>query len=420
MTFMAWHTKLSCVCALGAVVSLQSADWPQWQGPKRDSISPETGLLKEWPKGGPPLVWKSTGLGGGYNAPSVANGRVYGMGYIGEDEVVWALDLNGGKKIWTARIGPASHEFDYDQGPRATPTADGGLLFTLGGGGDLACLDNQTGKIQWHKNLKKDFGGKMMSGWGYSESPLVDGDKVICTPGGREGTLIALNKKTGELFWRTKDLTDDAAYSSAIVVEMGGVRQYIQLTPAHVVGVAADDGRLLWQANRRGSTAVIPTPVFHNNSVYVTSGYGAGCNLFKVSVNGQKFEAKEVYEDKNRRNLSNHHGGVVRIGDYIYGYGDGRGWVCQNFSTGEIVWAERSKLGKGSVSYADGRLYLRSEGGGGTLMLIEASPQGFHEYGHFDQPDRSSRNSWPHPVIADGKLFIRDQDVLLCYDIKAR
>jgi outer membrane protein assembly factor BamB len=393
-----------------------SGDWPQWRGPKRDGISTETGLLKEWPTEGPPLVWKATGLGSGYSTPSVAGGRIYGAGYRDEDEVAWCLDARDGKELWSVTTGKAARNIGYPEGPRSTPTVEDGLVYTLGAGGNLVCLDSTSGKERWHKEYKQDFGGRMMSGWGFSESPLVDGDKLLCTPGGMKGTLVALNKKTGELIWQAKDWTDRSAYASIITAEIGGAKQYIQLTDASVAGVAPEDGRLLWRAPRRGSTAVIPTPIFHDNCVFVTSGYRIGCNLFKITSEGKEFKAEEVYANHD---MENHHGGVVLIGDHLYGHSDSRGWVCMEFKTGKVVWA-KGGVGKGSVTYADGHLYTRSEGGKGNIALVEASPEGYKETGRFAQPDRSSKNSWPHPVIAGGRLYLRDQEVLLCYDVKQK
>jgi len=264
--------------------------------------------------------------------------------------------------------------------------------------------------------MQKDFSGTLPQ-WGYAESPLVDGDRVVLTPGGEKGTLVALNKKTGAVVWQTKDFTDPANYSSIIIVNYGGVKQYVQLTPANVVGVAAEDGKVLWKAARKGNVAVIPTPIFDDGSVYVTSGYGAGCNLFKVGADSGKFSAEQVYANKV---MANHHGGVIKIGPDVYGFSEGKGWTCQDFKSGEPKWQEREKLGKGSIAFADGRFYLRKEDGKGTIALIEASPEGYKEHGHFDQPKRTSMKSWTHPVIAGGKLFIRDQDLLLCYDVKAK
>jgi outer membrane protein assembly factor BamB len=392
-----------------------AGDWPQWRGPNRDAVSTETGLLKEWPAGGPPLVWKAENLGGGFSTPSIAAGRIFGMSYRGEDEVVWALDASSGKEVWNTRIVTAK-SVPHGSGSRATATIDGDLLYVLGVGGVVACLETATGKERWQKNFVDEFGGRMMSGWGYSESPLVDGDKVICTPGGEKGTVVALNKKTGAVLWQTKDLTDRAGYSSVIIAEIAGVRQYIQLTGNSLFGIATENGEILWRADRAGRTAVVPTPIYYDNHVYVTSGYGVGCNLFKITREGGKFKAEEVYANKD---MANHHGGVLRIGDHIYGHSDSQGWTCQEFKTGKTVWKNRG-VGKGSIVYADGHLYLRSEGGSGPIALVEATPDGYKEKSRFDQPDRNRLNSWPHPVIANGKLYIRDQGVLLCYDVKQK
>jgi outer membrane protein assembly factor BamB len=387
-------------------------DWSQWRGPNRDGVSLEKGLLKRWPQGGPGVVWKATGLGGGYSTPSVANGKIFGMSYRGDDEVVWALDAKTGTESWSTRIARATH-VDYGQGPRSTPTVDGDQLYTLGVGGDLVCLNATSGEERWRRQLEKDFGGRR-PGWGYSESVLVDGERVVCTPGGGNGAVVALNKKTGELIWQSKDFTDGSAYASLVIATIGGVRQYVQMTHASVAGIRADDGTLLWRYARNGPTAAVPTPVVSGDFVYATSGYGAGCHLIQIINNGSTMQPKEIYASDV---MTNHHGGVVLIGDYIYGFSDSKGWVCQNLKTGEMVWNDRGKLGKGAIAYADGLLFLRSERG--TVALIQATPEGYSEQGRFEQPDRSPHQAWPHPVIANGRLYLRDQDVLLCYDIKA-
>ena len=398
-------------------VSLSSAalafgDWPQWRGPNRDDLSTEKGLLKEWPAGGPPLVWKAAGLGAGHAGVSVVGTNVFTMGDKSGSGFAVALDRTSGKLVWTAKIGGAGAD---PAGPRSTPTVDGDWVYVLGQFGDLVCLEAATGKEVWRKGLEKDFGGRC-GGWKYSESPLVDGEKLVCTPGSAQGCLTALNKRTGAVLWQTKGFTDTAEYSSAIVEQIGGVRQYIQLTGENVVGVDAQTGKLLWRAPRRGETAVVPTPIFYDNAVYVSSGYGIGCNLFQISKAGDAFKAQQVYANTV---MVNHHGGVVRVGDYLYGYSDTKGWVCQEFKTGRLVWAHQG-VGKGSLTCADGHLYLRSEGGKGTIALVEATPARYTEKSRFDQPERSKQNSWPHPVIAGGRLYIRDQDVLLCYDVKMR
>jgi outer membrane protein assembly factor BamB len=310
-----------CLTAPFAVsVSAADADWPQWRGPNRDGISTEAGLLKRWPAGGPPLAWKIKGIGAGYSGVSVAGGRIYTMGDSTDTSFIFALNEADGKQVWAAKVGKIGGGEGYP-GPRCTPAIDDGLVFALGQFGDLVCVDAATGEARWRKHLVSDFGGRMMSDWGYSESPLVDGDRLICTPGGPRGTMIALNKKTGAELWRTKDLKDSASYSSIVPVEIGGVRQYIQLTDANVVGVAAEDGKVLWRARRSGRVAVIPTPVYHDNHVYVTSGYGVGCNLFRVTAAGGQFKASQVYANTV---MANHHGGVILLGGHTYGFSEGK------------------------------------------------------------------------------------------------
>jgi outer membrane protein assembly factor BamB len=397
-------------CLYLASTALKAADWPQWRGPNRDDVSSERGLLKQWPPGGPPLVWKANGAGAGHGGVAVSGGKVFTSGDKSESSFALALDEARGSRVWAARIGKAG---GGPAGPRCTPTVDGERVYVLGQFGDLVCLEAATGKEVWRRSLKKEFGGRC-GGWNYSESPLVDGDRVVCTPGSAQGSIVALNKRTGELLWQSREFTDAAEYSSVIAAQIGGVRQYIQLTGGNVVGVQAETGKVLWRAPRRGETATVPTPIFYEDNVYVSSGYGVGCNLFHIGKAGDSYKAEPVYANKV---MVNHHGGVVRAGDYLYGYSDGKGWVCQEFKTGRLVWKNES-VGKGSVTCADGHLYLRSEGGNGTLALVEATPEGYRETSRFDQPDRSTENSWPHPVISGGKLFVRDQDVLLCYNVR--
>jgi outer membrane protein assembly factor BamB len=403
--------NLFSTCVFGA-----GDDWPQWRGPQRDGHSPDTGLLKRWPAGGPKLLWKATGLGGGYTNVSVVGDRVFLMGDKGDSNFAIALNRVDGQPLWTAKVGKAGAPgWGGFAGPRCTPTVAGDLVFAVGQYGEVLCADAESGKELWRKNYAEDFGSHLPE-WGYCAMPLVDGDRVILAPGSPRGNLVALNMKTGELLWQSKEFTDSIHYSSPIVAEIGGVRQYIQLTDASVAGIAAADGRMLWRADRRGATAVIPTPIYRDGYVYVTSGYGAGCNLFKVATSDGNWSAKPVYSNKV---MTNHHGGVVLLGKNLYGYSDGKGWTCQDFKTGKAVWQEKSKLGKGSLAYADGMLYLRAEDGKGTIALIEATPSGYREKGRFDPPARSDKNSWPHPVVIGGHLYIRDQDALLCYDVQS-
>jgi outer membrane protein assembly factor BamB len=402
----------SLLTVTGSLALAAPGDWPQWRGPNRTDISTETGLLKEWPAGGPKLVWKATGLGAGFSTVSVVGKRVFTAGDIGDASYILCLDRDDGTMLWKAKLGKTG---GGPAGPRGTPAVDGNLVYELAQNGELVCVQAADGKEVWRKDLKKDFKGAC-GGWLYSESVLVDGNRVICTPGGKQGALLALDKKTGEVFWRCDEWTDNAEYSSPIVETIGGVRQYIQFTGNSVAGVAPDSGKLLWRAERPGRTATVPTPIYKDGFVYVASGYDVGCNLFEVKKSGDTFETAQVYANKN---MVNHHGGVVLVGNHLYGYGDGKGWVCQDFKTGDIAW-KKDSVGKGAITYADGHLYLRSEGRKGSVALVEATPEAYKEKGRFDQPERSKVESWAHPVVAGGKLYLRDQDVLLCYDVKGK
>jgi outer membrane protein assembly factor BamB len=542
-------------------------DWPQWQGPDRTAHSKETGLLKEWPKDGPPVAWKVKGLGGGDSTPSVAGGRIYGMSHRGSDEFVWALSEKDGKEIWAAKIAPA-HTQNWPQskeGPSCTPTVDGDRIYVMGLAGNVACLQTADGKVIWQRSLKSDFGGRSPM-WSFRESPLVDGDKLICTPGGDETTMVALNKLTGETIWKSlvpdragggmtqnrgpggsgpsamqidpvlsaldqdhnKEISTDeigaaptilkvldknqdgkisedevspqrgdggsegnrprprrgpgimrmmkansaldadesgtieeaeiknaavalkkldenndgklteeeagmrymgpqntgAAYSSAIAIDFGGQRQYVQFLGMTVAGVSAADGKLLWRYDRpaNGMRLNISTPLYHEGHVFATSAYGAGGGLARLTKNPNgEFAAEEVWFSKS---MENHHGGVILHDGALFGAngGNGGGYLaCLDFKTGEVLWneAESSKrrVTKGSVAFADGRIYYRTEEG--PIVLIEPSRKEYLERGRFDQPERTDKPAWAHPVIANGKLYIRDQDTLFCYNIKA-
>ena len=537
-------------------------DWPQWQGSERNAVSKETGLLKEWAQEGPPLAWKVKGVGGGDSAPSVAAGRIYGMSHRGENEIVWALAEKDGKEIWAVRIAPAFPTSwpQSKEGPSATPTVDGDRLYVMGLAGNVVCLQVADGKVLWQRHLMADFGGRMPM-WSYRESPLVDGDKVICTPGGDETTMVALNKLTGETIWKTfvpdragetqnrsesanrpnvietdlllstldtdhdktisadelaaaptvlltldknqdgklsedevtpasaapsgqgrrrggglmrmmkshsaldadesgaldpaeiknataallridanRDgkLTEDevgmkhfgpqdtgAAYSSAIAIEFGGQRQYVQFLAKTVAGVSAADGKLLWRYDKpaNGMRLNISTPIYHDGHVFAASAYGAGGGLARLTKSATgEFGAEEAWFSKS---MENHHGGVILHDGAFFGANGGNGggyMACLDFKTGEVLWNERDsdkrRVTKGSVAFADGRIYYRTEEG--PIVLIKPSRKEYLERGRFDQPERTDKPAWAHPVIANGKLYIRDQDTLFCYDVKAK
>jgi outer membrane protein assembly factor BamB len=396
--------------------SARANDWPQWRGVHRDAISAETGLLPDWPQEGPPLVWKAEGLGRGYSSVSVVAGKVFTMGDQNGEEKIIAIEAESGNQLWATKVSAADGD-----GPRCTPTVDGDRVYGLGRSGDLVCLKAADGSEVWRVNLEKDFGGRMMSGWHYSESPLVDGEKLICTPGGQQATLIALNKRTGKMIWKARvPGGDGAAYSSAIAAQVDGQKEFIQFLGKGVVGVAAEDGKFLWRYDKPANgTANCSTPIFHDHYVFASSAYRRGSGLLEVRHQGTGIKTKEVFFNKD---VKNHHGGLVLLDGYVYGAHGGNedrdpALVCLEFQTGKVMW-QSTKAGKGAIAYADGRLYYRNQDG--PMLLVEADPKKYVERGRFDQPNRSGANAWAHPVIANGKLYLRDQDVLLCYDIKKK
>jgi outer membrane protein assembly factor BamB len=305
------------------------------------------------------------------------------------------------------------YSIGWGEGPRSTPTIDADRVYALGAWGNLVCASTKDGKKLWSRSMQ-ELGGKTF-GWGYSESPTVDGPKVLCTPGGPEGAIAALDKMTGQTLWQSKELTDQAQYASLVPATIHGVPQYVQRTMQALVGVAAEGGKLLWRAPWEGRTAMIPTPIVKGNFVFGTGGYGIGCKMVEVKADGT---ANEVYRNGA---MENHHGGVILIGDHIYGHSKD-GWTCLDFKTGEPKWVEKQKLGKGAIAYAGGRLYLLGEKTG-DVVLIEPSPAGWSEKGRFTlSPQSQVRNPkgaiWTHPVISNGRLYLRDQDLIYCYAVK--
>jgi outer membrane protein assembly factor BamB len=389
-------------------------DWPAFRGSQRDGICRETGLLKEWPEGGPPLAWKTTGLGEGFSTVTVVGNVIYTQGHKDGKQWVMALDANNkGKLIWEADFGPVRHDGAGKSGSRSVPTVDGDRLYTTGIAGEVVCMDRKDGKIIWQKDFVKDFGGKVQM-WGYAESPLVDGPWVICTPGGEKNTIVALDKTNGEKVWGAA-VGDPAGYSSAIKATIDGVDQYINLTAKGVISVRADDGKFLWRYDAPGKKGInISMCIISGNSVFASTGYGIGGGRVDVKGSGDQFEAKEVFFTKK---MQNHHGGMFLLDGMLYGCSNPKDLSCMDYKTGEIKWSDQSS-GKCSVLYADGMIYCRDENG--PISLVEATPDGFKLKGRFVQPDRSKLNSWPYMVIANGMLYVRDQDVLLCYDVREK
>ncbi len=400
-------------------LQIQAEDWPQWRGPARNGVSKETKLLKEWPKEGPKLLWQATDVGSGYSAPAVVGDSLYVLANEGMDsEFVQAHAVKDGRRAWRTplgKVGPNIPQMNF-AAARSTPTVDGDFIYALGSDGDVACLDIKTGNVQWKKNLRADFGGKP-GDWAYAESPLIDGNTLVCTPGGTGATLVALNKKNGEVIW--KCLTpegDQAAFASAIAVETDGVRQYVQLLQKGLVGIDAKTGKLLWRYGKPVSRygANIPTPLASDGTIYVGSA-GTGGGAVKLKVQDGKVEAEQVYFESK---LPTAIGGVVKVGDYLYGT-TGQALLCIEFATGKLKWEDRA-IGTASLCYADGRLYLHGENG--DVALVEASPDSYREKGRFTptaQPKHTlpMEKAWAYPAVANGRLYIRDHSSLWCYSI---
>jgi outer membrane protein assembly factor BamB len=383
-----------------------AADWPQWRGPNRDGLSKETGLLKQWPAEGPPLVWKANGAGRGYSSFSIANGKLYTMGLRGDREFVVAFDIATGKEAWATAHGGAFRN-DRGDGPRGTPTVDGDRVYALGGNGDLSSLDVRTGNVVWTKNVLREFGGSNIT-WGISESPLVMGDKVLVNPGGPGASIVALNKTNGAVIWKSQ--SDKAGYSSGIPMEINGVTQVVFFTADRAVGLDARDGRLLWEYGKpANNVANVATPVVRANRVFISSDYGTGGGVVEIKADNK---AQEIWFTKDMRN---HHSSSVLIGDYLYGFSSAI-LTAMRFDTGEIAWRDRS-VGKGSLVFADGHLYCFSENG--VVGLVEATPTGYKEKGRFRIP-QDSLPTWTHPVVAGGRLYLRDQDTIYAFDVREK
>jgi outer membrane protein assembly factor BamB len=395
------------VLSLPAVVSnLALDDWPQWRGPNRDGRSVEKGLLKDWPAGGPPLAWRASGAGEGYSSFAVAGGRLYTLGARAGTEYTFAFDVASGKKLWEAANG---RRFDNDRGsgPRATPTVDGDTVYSFGASGDLSALEAASGKVLWTVNVLSKFGGSNIN-WGLSESPLVLSDRILVNAG---GPIVALKKTDGSQIWRSNG--EAAGYSSAVLHEAGGVREAIYFTHTRVVGVDVNTGKRLWSYEQvANGVANIATPVVRENRVFVSSDYGTGAALLELTPSGGGMRAKEIYFTRDMRN---HHSSSVLVGDHLYGFSAAI-LTAMNFNDGQVAWRDRS-VGKGSLVFADDRLYLYSEGG--VVGLAEANPTAYREHGRF-QLKSGDRPTWSHPVVSGGKLFLRDQDNIYAYDVRAK
>lgn len=399
---------------------LRAADWPQWRGPLRNGSSHETGLLKAWPPEGPKLLWQAQDIGDGYSTPAVAGDRLYLLTNKGnDDEFVQAFSMLDGKRVWSTRIGRVGNPGQQPSypGARSTPTVEGEFLYALGSDGDLVCLRTATGKARWQKNVRAEFGGQP-GVWAYAESPLIDGDVLVCAPGGRTATVVALNKQTGDLIWKyAAPGADTAGYGSAVVTEIEGVKQYVLFLQKGVVGLAAATGKPLWRYTRTVDTDYAvnaQTPLAHQGYVY--TGSDRGGSLARIRANNGAYEAQEVYF---ARKLPIALGGAVMVGDYLYGTTNAA-LLCVDFKTGAIKWEDRS-IGAASILYAEGHLYVHGENG--QMALVEATPDAYRERGRFappNPPERGRSRAWAYPVVANGRLYIRELGMIWCYNIKAQ
>ena len=419
-------TRRSAVCSLMLAFALgtsavivafpfqgrdSTVDWPQWRGPERNGLSQETGLLKNWPAAGPPIVWSVATLGAGYGSIATKRDRIFVQGAKDRQSVIYALNRADGKGIWSKALGSAGTN-DRGSGPRGTPTVDDDRVYVLTEQGTLACLKTEDGTSLWQRNILSDFSGRQIS-WLISESPLVDGNNVIVTPGGPRAGIVALDKITGKTVWTSQQLSDEAGYASPIAADVQGVRVVMTLTSSAGVGVRATDGRLMWRFEPvANNTANIATPIFHDDKVFYSSNYGTGAALLGLTARNGEVSAHQIYFT---REMQNHHGGIVLVNGYLYGFNNSI-LTCLDFATGKMMWRDRS-VGKGSLTYADGNLYILSEDN--VVGLAGATPGGYQEKGRFRIADQGLP-SWAHPVVSDGRLYIRNQTTLAAYDIRAR
>lgn len=411
----------------GLLIESTSAQnsWPCFRGPDRTGVSKETGLLQSWPEGGPKQVFKAEGAGRGYASVAIASGRMFTLGdglstADDKDEYLTCFDVKTGKQLWKTKTGKAWENGQASwQSSRGTPAIDGDRIYVISPFGKLFCCDVADGKVIWTKDMKADFGGDKGDSWGYSESPLIDGDRLICTPGKDKNTMVALDKRTGEKIWGVSREGDKGAgHASVVISNIGNTKVYVNTTASGGLGVRAEDGKLLWTWTDPQAVAVIPTPIVRDDLVFLVAGYASGGTLLRQKPTGDGgVEVEEVFP--LNKDLKNKHGGVVLVGDHLYGDSDDKGIpYCADFMTGEIKWKERGS-GKNSAAMiaADGRLYILFAGG--QLVLAKADPEKYEEVGSF-KVSEAERPCWAHPSLVDGVLYIRDQDTILGFDVKAR
>ncbi|GHT22770.1 polyvinylalcohol dehydrogenase [Planctomycetales bacterium] len=415
---------LFCTLTLFAA-SVFAADWKQWRGPRHDGVCTEAGLFEKWDGGSPKLLWKVNTLGGGYSNFSFAENKMFSLGDREDGCYLFALNPADGKEIWKLKVGKTGGSRGNNfAGPRSTPVTDGEHVFVLGQFGDLVCAEITTGKELWHINVIEKFDARIMLNeagihWDYAISPIIDGNRVLLPIGGKDGTVIAFERtgKEFKLLWQSKEITDRASYASVVPVTTGGVHQYLVFTEKRLAGLDAETGKALWIADRPGLIAICSDPAFYVDGetlyVIVSSFYGGGTQLYKVSSADSQFSVEQIFNDPK---IQNHHGGIVQVGGYFY-LTSNRELLCLDPKTGKTLWKNRC-VGKGSILGLNGKLIVRGESGEGEIALVEASSEEYKEISRFEQPERSDKNSWTYPAVYEGKMYIRDQGLLLCYEVK--
>lgn len=385
--------------------------WPRFHGPDGANKSADTGLLKKWPDGGPKLIWTAEGIGHGFSSVTIADGLIYTDGNLDGKTVVTALDLDG-KLQWQKPNGKAwtgSHK-----GTRGTPTYDEGRLYHESPLGELVAMDAKTGKKVWGFNILEKFKGKNIA-WALAESVLIDGEHLICCPGGRDGSVVALDKKTGETVWAAPGTGQATSYASPALVVHEGRRMVLTMNAEALLAVDADTGALLLQYPHKTEYDVNALmPVYHDGCIFISSGYGSGSELVRLTADGDKVAAQRVWKQKQ---LDNHHGGVILLDGYIYGSSSRGKWICLDWKTGDVKYSTAG-VGKGSVTFADGMLYTFSENR--KMGLVRPGPDAHEVVSQFMVPSGGPGKSWAHPVVCGGRLYLRHSDKLYAYDVKAK
>jgi len=380
----------------------------QWRGPNRDGIYPEKNLLSVWPENGPQLLWSFTGLGEGFSTVAVAHGKIYTTGMLEDGNGHLFVFDTTGKLLWKAAYAP-EWKGNYP-GARSTPTIVGEQLYILSGAGWLVCMNSNTGKKIWSFNILEKFGGKNIQ-WGLAESVLIDGNRVICTPGGRDASVVALDRMTGQTIWTSKGHSEDAAYCSPALIQHGTRCMIVTMTKKSIIGLDAETGKFLWRHHHETEYDIHPnTPLYQDGYLYCLSGYGTGGVKLQLSPDGNS--VKEIWRNTS---LDSQFGAAILYNGYIYGSGHNtRRWQCLDWRNGNVRY-ESSRRGKGNIIFADGRLYCYDEKG--EVMLVEPNPAAFKIISSF-RVTQGTNQHWAHLVINAGRLFVRHGDTLLVYSIR--